>query len=369
MDSTPTLADLRRYAIARTLFEPTTLASAIERLGFVQADPIRAPARAQDLILRPRVTDYRAGDLERIYADLAVEEDFYVNYGFVPRAVQQLMHPRKPRRPWSATSTRRAKAVLAFVQERGEVHPRDVDAHFAHGSVTNYWGGTSNATTHLLDAMHYRGMLRIVRRDRGVRVYAIAPPRAAPSLAERRARLDRLIDVIVGTYAPMSLLSLNALLSRMRYATPQWLSELKSGIARAKQRLHQAQVDGQRWLWPAHESPALEVEIAPRVRLLAPFDPLVWDRRRFELLWGWPYRFEAYTPRVRRRFGYYALPLLWRERVIGWANLSVVEGELVHQLGYVSGRAPRERGYRMALESELASLRAFLALPSRSQGK
>jgi uncharacterized protein YcaQ len=56
-----------------------------QRLGFVQADPIRAPARAQDLTLRHRVRDYRAGDLERRYPRLAIEEDFFVNYGFLPR--------------------------------------------------------------------------------------------------------------------------------------------------------------------------------------------------------------------------------------------------------------------------------------------
>src|SRR5262249_7315780 len=76
----PTLDELRRYAVARTLFAPTTLLRAIEKLGFVQADPIRAPARAQDLILRHRVRNYRAGDLERRYARLAIEEDFFVNY-------------------------------------------------------------------------------------------------------------------------------------------------------------------------------------------------------------------------------------------------------------------------------------------------
>ena len=55
MPKPETLDDLRRYAVARTLFKPTTLARAIDKLGFVQADPIRAPARAQDLILRHRV--------------------------------------------------------------------------------------------------------------------------------------------------------------------------------------------------------------------------------------------------------------------------------------------------------------------------
>ena len=63
-----------------------SLQGALDRLGFVQADPIRAPARAQDLTLRHRVTGYRAGDLERAYQDLDVHEDFFVNYGFVSRA-------------------------------------------------------------------------------------------------------------------------------------------------------------------------------------------------------------------------------------------------------------------------------------------
>jgi uncharacterized protein YcaQ len=148
----PTVRDLRAAAIGRSLFAPTTLYEAIERLGFVQADPIRAPARAQDLTLRHRVEAYRAGDLERRYADLPVEEDLFVNYGFLPRPHAALMQPRDARRPWDVATRRRATRILAFVRERGEVHPRDVDARFDHGTITNYWGGASNATTHLLEA-------------------------------------------------------------------------------------------------------------------------------------------------------------------------------------------------------------------------
>ncbi|HKT06733.1 MAG TPA: crosslink repair DNA glycosylase YcaQ family protein, partial [Gemmatimonadaceae bacterium] len=92
-----TLDDLRRFAVARSLFAPTTLKRALARLGYVQADPIRAPARAQDLILRHRVTDYRAGDLERLYPTLGVEEDFFLAYGFVTKAIESLMHPRSIR--------------------------------------------------------------------------------------------------------------------------------------------------------------------------------------------------------------------------------------------------------------------------------
>ena len=89
-----TLDDMRRFTVARNFFKPTTLKRAIHRMGFVQADPIRAPARAQDLILRHRVKNYHAGDLERRYATLDIEEDFFIIYGFVTRSLQALMHPR-----------------------------------------------------------------------------------------------------------------------------------------------------------------------------------------------------------------------------------------------------------------------------------
>jgi uncharacterized protein len=70
------LSTLRSHAIASTLFRATTLRKAVEKLGFVQADPIRSPARAQDLILRHRAKEYRAGDLEAQYPKLDLEEDF-----------------------------------------------------------------------------------------------------------------------------------------------------------------------------------------------------------------------------------------------------------------------------------------------------
>ena len=91
------LDQLRRYAVARSLFAPTTLPKALDRLGFVQADPLRAPACAQDLTLRHRVAGYRVGDLALHYPQLPIEEDFFVNYGFVRRDVHHLMHPRTAR--------------------------------------------------------------------------------------------------------------------------------------------------------------------------------------------------------------------------------------------------------------------------------
>lgn len=354
---TTTIEDLRRFAVTRSLFPPTTLKRAINRLGYVQADPIRAPARAQDLTLRHRVLDYRAGDLERKYTRLGIEEDFLINYGFVPRAVQQLMHPRPAMSRW-AVPRAQAEAVLAFVRERPTVRPREVDAQFSLGRVRNYWGGSSTATTHLLDQLHYCGLLRVVRREGGLRIYA-ACQHEANSNGGHEVQLDALVDLIVAVYEPLPGPSLLWLINRLRYAAPQWRGALKAAQQRAKRRLAHARVDGVDWYWSAGERLAAR-DPEETVRLLAPFDPVVWDRRRFELFWGWAYRFEAYTPVAKRKWGYYALPLLWRDRVIGWANVSRKNGALQADVGYVRGRPPRERAFARELDAELARMRTFL---------
>jgi uncharacterized protein YcaQ len=363
----PTLADLRRYAVARSLFAPTTLARAVRKLGFVQADPIRAPARAQDLILRHRVRGYRAGDLEKRYPALAVEEDCFVNHGFVTSDVWALMHPREVAPRWRSGRRRRAEDLLAFVRERGRVHPRDVEKRFARGNVVNAWGRPSKFTTDLLEDMHYRGWLRVLGRDAGIRVYgprdltAGGSPPPPGDRAALEARIDALVDVVVRTYAPLTGPGLARLVRRLRYAIPQWQRELGRALVRARQRLAQARVDGLDWYWPAGERPSA-AEPPRQVRLLAPFDPVVWDRNRFELLWGWAYRFEAYTPVARRKLGYYALPLLFADRVVGWGALAVRNGRLQPRFGYAASR-PRDRRFTSGLEAELQRLHEFLALP------
>jgi uncharacterized protein YcaQ len=365
-----TVDHLRRYAIARSLFKPTTLKRAIDKLGFVQADPIRAPARAQDLTLRHRVLNYRAGDLERRYPRLPLEEDFFVNYGYLPRANHQLMHPRTARTVWTQVRAEQAAAVLAFVAARGSAHPREVDAHFAHGKVTNWFGGSSNASTELLDVMHYRGLLRVARREGGTRVYAarnVAAESTADDpqdLAVASSRMDALVDLIVRKYAPLPAVTLGQLVSHLRGGAPQWTAQRGAALARAKKRLGHVRTDGIDWYWPADDRPAsARWQPDEGVRLLTPFDPIVWDRRRFEIFWGWAYRFEAYTPAPKRKLGYYALPLLWHERVVGWGNAVATPDGLRCTFGYVGGRAPRSAGFRTGLEAELARMRAFLGIP------
>ena len=171
--------------------------------------------------------------------------------------------------------------------------------------------------------------------------------------------------VLARLYAPASEPGLRLLVGLSHYGLPGLLAELRAELkaAVADGALNAAKVDGLTYLWPADT----ELDSAPAavavsgVRIVGPFDPHVWDRRRFEHLHGWPYRFEAYTPPARRVMGYYALPLFWAEKAVGWANLKVENGELVSDIGLIPG-VRRTATFEKALRAELERYRAFLGL-------
>ena len=336
---------LRQHAINQSLFASTTLAAAIDRLGFVQADPIRSPARAQDLILRHRVHGYRAGDLERQYASLEIEEDYLYAYGFLSKPVWQLLHPRKTAPPRAFE-----KKVLEIVVKLGEAHPRVLESHLGKRRVVNAWGGYSKATTHALEWLHWRGFLRISRRESGIRVYRPASlPEAAPLPAER---LRALIMVYARIFAPSPERSLQSVIARHRDLGN---TRKTLGAMIREGELRGETVDGVSYLWPGD---AIDGAAPREVRFLAPFDPIVWDRARFEHLWGWAYRFEAYTPVKKRVRGYYAMPMLWGSEFVGWANAKADAVEV----GFVNKR-PRDREFSRQLDAEIARLAEFLQPP------
>jgi len=178
-----------------------------------------------------------------------------------------------------------------------------------------------------------------------------------------QARADALLDLVLQLYAPLPAASLGYLTSLLGYGAPQLRAEARAALKRLPQRQPHALVEGERWFWPDGENPASRRHrVEPeRLRWLAPFDPLVWDRRRFERFWGWAYRFEAYTPAAKRTMGHYALPLLWGEQVVGWANLKVSDGCLVPELGFVGPR-PRGAVFEQALQQAEQHTADFLGL-------
>ncbi len=360
-----TLDALRRYTVTRSLFAPLNIEQAIKKLGYLQADPIRAPARAQDLILRHRVKDYRADDLEKNYASLAVFEDSIYNYGFFHRDEVALLHPRSISQHWRdfmAEHLPLRRRVLAYLKEHQHAHPRDIEKSLGSDRRVNGWGGTSSATTLMLEGLHREGKVGVLRRDAGIRVYAPAPK--ADRVLAGTARADGLVRLMVYLYAPMPMSALLRFARVMSEVRPGVDCEKRLALMVKRGELRVEKVDHVSYVWPAAE--AIPEEVEHRVYLLAPFDPVVWDRIRFEHLWGWPYRFEAYTPVEKRKLGYYALPLLWREQVIGWANVASGgagrKTDFKVQIGYVAGKPPRVDAvvFKRELADEIARLRAFL---------
>jgi uncharacterized protein len=353
------LEQLRRQAAHVTVQAPRMLARAIAQVEFIQSDPIRSPARAQDLILRHRVAEYRVGDLERRYPSLAAEEDYLYAYGFMPRRIRKFLYPRfdRSRPDGRFVPTELAADVLAFVRERGPTHPALLATQFGRKRAINGWGGFSTASTRVLQQLHYHGLLRVQRRDRGVRVYEAA---AVEEELDPARRLRELTLLVARVLAPVPEATLRAVLAR-RYIAPHARSRadtIEELVAAG--RLEAGVVDGVKYLWPAGRLDQQLTDAPREVRFLAPFDPIVWDRRRFEHLWGWAYRFEAYVPERERRRGYYAMPLLWMDRVIGWVTCTRPGDRLQVRAGFVAGK-PKERDFRQAFDREVARMECFLS--------
>ena len=267
-----TLQELKHHAIASSLFSPTTLGRAVHKLGFVQADPIRAPARAQDLILRHRVKGYLADDLSRKYRSLQLEEDFLYAYGFMPIETWRLLHPRM-QRALSAAEQR----VLDIVSRRKHLHPRELEATLGRERETNAWGGYSKATTRNLQRLHYQGLIRISGREKGVRLYERGTLHE-PSL-DPDERLRKLTLLIAHILQPVPQNRLNAALRHLGHAAPHLLGRTRM-VAKLLQsgEVESAETGGVHYLWPAGR--IIRSEPEPVVRFLAPFDPVVWDRYR-----------------------------------------------------------------------------------------
>jgi uncharacterized protein YcaQ len=220
--------------------------------------------------------------------------------------------------------------------------------------VLNDWGGFSSATTWTLERLRHRGLLRIARRESGIRIYE--PARPFDDSLKPDERLRNLILSVARLLAPSPEKSLRAIVARYRrWGNPRKAVDeliLDGGLQRQV-------VGGLPYIWLA--SPTNHDGVPRRVRFLAPFDPLVWDRTRFEHFWGWSYRFEAYTPAAKRVRGYYALPMLWGDSVVGWTNIRVDVKGVRAELGFVTGQ-PTSRVFRSELEREIETFKTFLGL-------
>lgn len=355
-------AAARRFMIrAVRLEEPHAgIAEAIDYHGYVQIDPINVCGRMHDLILRNRVSGYREGGLiEFLYSgERRAFESYHPVHGVLaayPTGDWRFQMHRMRRR---ATNTKGyygrltrsespvAEAVLAEIARRGPLSPADVDAGPRRRTA---WGARGTLGRKVCEKLFVHGRLVIARREQFRRVYDL-PERVLPAsiLSEpepTKAEFER--------WATLSVLKQRRLVVFR-----------KSDVAHVDDLVARVQIEDGPQAWclrsdmtllerAASDGP-LPADGAPR--LLAPLDPLIYDRRITSRLWDFDYTWEVYTPPEKRRRGYYALPVLANGAIVGHVDPKADRG--AGRLRVVSRRAPR--GVKLA--PAVRELAGFLGL-------
>ena len=266
------------------------------------------------------------------------------------------MHPRTPRDAWP--KARRAQAA-GGARLRARARRRCIRARSTrtsqHGKVRNWFGGSSQRQHAAARRACTTAACCAWRGARAAsRCYAARDAHAGGRTSRARA-LDALVDVIVAQVrAAARGLARPAGQRACASARRSGATSCGAALRARKARLAQRAVDGIDWYWPAARTRRRgATRRDDAVRLLAPFDPVVWDRRRFELLWGWAYRFEAYTPAPQARARLLRAAAAVARPGDRLGQPGAARRPLDADIGYVAGRAPRDAAFRRALDDEL----------------
>lgn len=331
-----TSAQARRFLVRRhLLFPPRRLPARAEsvlactrHLGGLQFDPLDAPgARNHELVLHARVRGYRRGWCERwLYgADRRLFEVMNKGLSIVPLEELPLhrLSWERARERWHHFLDEQAgdvRHLLDEIAERGAL-PTGFAAR-AVGGIVPWWGwGNTTRGRALVEGLFYSGRLGIARREGNARhvdlIERIVPAEllAAP-FDTHAAWRHRLLTRVRG----LGLLGPGGGEVAIGTGTARDRAALLDELARDGTLLR-AEVEGvrgPRYLLAAEE-PILRQRgrPAPAVTLLGPLDPLLWDRALLAALWGFEYRWEVYTPPAKRRYGYYVLPILFGDELVG----------------------------------------------------
>jgi len=365
------LDDPRRKATADALYE------VIERMGFVQIDSINVVARAHHLTLASRLQGYRPALLERL---LERERLLFEHWTHDASAIPTVWYPQwKPRfelyrqrvmdHPWwrERVGPDPGKA-LAHVRERivkeGPLMTRDFEDERPAGTDKTWWGWKPHKAA--LEYLWRTGELAIARRINFHKVYDLAERvlpagHAAPPPSKKehldwacRTALERL-----GVATAYELASFWRSISLGDARTWGEKAAARGEIATVQVEAEDGSEPRRAWAVPDWQEQAASLPAAPpRVRLLSPFDPILRDRKRTLRLFNFDYHFEAFVPGPKRQHGYYVLPILEGDRLVGRLDPKLHrEEELLEIKGLWWEPGVREsKGRQAALEAAVERL-------------
>jgi hypothetical protein len=392
----------RRYLVLHHLLAPPRslppgdegILAVFQRLGSIQFDPIEIAGRNHDLVLLARVRDYRREQTDRLlYEVRALYETYNKGLSLVPTADLpwfRINWERARRRHEGGAFDEHAPLVeelLGRIRESGPMSSIDVEPRAA---IDWYWRPT-NQVRALLEALGEAGTLGLARRDGNRRIYDLVERLFPAELLEREVPIrDAFRHKLRSRYRAHALLGSSGSAELWIGSAPQVEIGLEDGLAlgaAGRKELHAELIErgellpvgvegvrGVRYV-PA-ESEALldqaEQELSvgappggarPGVAFLAALDPLAWDRDLLRSLYGFDYLWEVYVPAVKRRWGYYVLPILYGDRLVGRIEPRIERASdtlRIAGLWWEDGFDPLESpGFVDAFAEAIAAHRAF----------
>lgn len=311
--------------------EPESVLQVVDRLGSLQFDPLEVPgARNHDLVLHDRIAGYRRDWLDRwLYgADRRLIELYNKSLNILP--ISELPHYRLAWEHAEAHYRERllrdqadvANAILDRIRTDG---PLSTAAFKEHSHAVDWWWAPTPAARAVMEALFVSGRLGIARRDGNRRYYDLVE-RLVPAnlLARREPEEEALKHRLWSRFRAIGLMDASGR-GDVIYGTGK-VAQRRAWTAELVESGHLLPVEveglkGTRYV-PAEELPILEATRRPAVHqpgvsFLAPLDPLVWDRGLLRDLFGFEYAWEVYVPAAKRRWGYYVLPILFGDRLVG----------------------------------------------------
>jgi uncharacterized protein len=283
-----TREEARRIAVRAQALDGSTkdVLGTVRRLGFLQLDPISTVAPPQHLVLWSRLGRYDRAELDRL---LWEERKLFEWNAFIWPIEDLPLIRARMREPWGHLKWHRwqkefmqeqaglRRYVLRELERHGPMPSRELEHHAARADERTVWWGTRAQLTWMLELLQLRGRIAVAGRQGNQRLWDLAerwyPETETVPLREAKRLLDE---------------------KRFR--------ALGVRLERGRLVAHPEAADGR---------------VPKRVTFLSPFDRLVHDRDRAEALWDFFYRLEMYVPKAKREYGYYVLPILQGDRLIG----------------------------------------------------